>query len=550
MRRPGKAAKLLLGALALALFLLGVWGFRVSLAVRSRATFKPPEQTFSLIGLTPDGSRVATAAQWEQGKRQVGEGQHSYRPIVTCGPLRLWNAETGRPEAVLGLAGQELAHVGFSPDGRWAAVEDRAGELQVWDVTSGRLWAILEVSEVGAGPPWRDLSTPSNFRFSPDGRLLAYVDRGQASLRLWDIAGRTERARVPTPAQAFAFSPDGQLLAVAAGTEVRIWDTASGQERATVARQKREVWALALSPDNKRLATFAPPPREEAQDELGHPLLLWDLTADREPTQLPVTESHNISFRLADGGWLRLGHSLVFSEDGRLLVFGPFGAWKLEPEPVCLVEVSPFAACTLSVNREWLVRHTSTAWGVGSSNIHQLIWNHNIELVNLNTSEVWPRVPIAIECTGPGSNVRAAIAPDSHSLLVTRRCTEEPNWLAAWWKARLGLTAKDRTYSIFTAWDIAAGAERDWVKTATLWSEAHFSPDGRTLAVRCEDGTIQLWDLPPRRPWGRIIGLATLFTGGLVLPVWLAGAFFAWLRRRRARRNARPQPAVAGAGPL
>jgi WD40 repeat protein len=56
----------------------------------------------------------------------------------------------------------------------------------------------------------------------------------------------------------------------------------------------------------------------------------------------------------------------------------------------------------------------------------------------------------------------------------------------------------------------------------------HFSPDDKTLVVRGKDGSVQLWDLPIRKPIGKILGLAGL----AALATLLAFNGIGWLRRR------------------
>jgi hypothetical protein len=66
----------------------------------------------------------------------------------------------------------------------------------------------------------------------------------------------------------------------------------------------------------------------------------------------------------------------------------------------------------------------------------------------------------------------------------------------------------------------------------------HFSPAGKTLAVSGGDGTLQLWDLPIRKPIGRILGLAGLAAVATLLAINGLG----WLRRRRMRLKANLVP--------
>jgi hypothetical protein len=53
-----------------------------------------------------------------------------------------------------------------------------------------------------------------------------------------------------------AIAPDGSWLATASFDDtVRIWDAASGQERAALTGHKYGVWAVAIAPDGTWLAT-------------------------------------------------------------------------------------------------------------------------------------------------------------------------------------------------------------------------------------------------------------------------------------------------------
>jgi RNA polymerase sigma factor (sigma-70 family) len=192
---------------------------------------------------------------------------------------------------------------------------------------------------------------------SPDGKTLASVS-GQCIVELWDVGRKATRLRAtlrqapdprspnlfqPVPSHqgdvwAVAFSPDGKTLASGAGAvlkrtpagglklvgEVRLWDVATGKEKAPVRLSPLTVYSLAFSPDGKTLAwgggvepaavdttyreSFKDIPREYFQfKELGA-VTVCDLATGKERT----------FFRGATG---RI-KSVAFSPDGMTLAAG------------------------------------------------------------------------------------------------------------------------------------------------------------------------------------------------------------------------------------
>jgi WD40 repeat protein len=161
-------------------------------------------------------------------------------------------AKPGKLELVL-KAGPlaPVTAVTFSPDGRLLA-SGVYGRVTVWDMTTGRPVKILT----------NVLGAVNDLRFSPDGKLLA-VAGGQPSfrgdLRLYSTADWQLRAALGGHEDvvfAVAFSPDSRRLASASFDKtVRIWDVAAHKPQLTIPDHSDFVYGVAFSPNGKWLVS-------------------------------------------------------------------------------------------------------------------------------------------------------------------------------------------------------------------------------------------------------------------------------------------------------
>ena len=228
------------------------------------------------------------------------------------GVLQLWGPGTGKERWNLSLPGTVVVR-GLVPtvDGRGlvAALDDRRWlrasklELRMLDLGTGQgdvalrrrfEPAVQAVALYPAGPrvavavgprapsgvtvhgltgdatrvPLPRHTCCQHLAFAPDGRTLAVV--GERLLRLRDLdARRTLATRTEKPAITdAAFSPDGRTLAVAKsdGT-VKLFDAATGKERAAFGWRPGRMSALAFAPDGMTAA---------AAGEAGD-IVVWDL---------------------------------------------------------------------------------------------------------------------------------------------------------------------------------------------------------------------------------------------------------------------------------
>jgi WD40 repeat protein/predicted Ser/Thr protein kinase len=287
------------------------------------------EETLSLpeagawLAFSPDGQRLAGAA--------------------ADGRVQVWDVRTGQQMLSVGElfpgVRPDVTSVAFSPDGQRLACfvklyesdSDWSYQEQVWDLRTGQEASskVLATSQRGLG----------SAAFTPDGRLVAYVDTSARAeglpptgIVVWDLqAGRirTLKANIPIsnghPDASLAFSPDGRRLASFSpdGT-VKVWEWQTGQEAITLQKvagpripPHHPIASVAFSPDGRRLAGAGWSDRDKKGE-----VRVWDLQ-----TGLAVLSLQQGAKDVTD---------VAFSPDGRRLasVSGKeIKVWDAQPDP-------------------------------------------------------------------------------------------------------------------------------------------------------------------------------------------------------------------------
>jgi eukaryotic-like serine/threonine-protein kinase len=235
------------------------------------------------------------------------------------GCARLWNlvgevpplpplqAMDHAPQAEIGTraADSHLLAV-FSRDGRRVATSGN-GVARIWDSATGQ-----------PVTPTFDCSyaVPANATFSPDGSRFAIAGGwriGQA--RVYDSAtGRpltpVLRHKAPligesgTIAQA-TFSPDGRWLVTVDSSEVRLWNTDSGEPIPLSFKSALPIRDFVFSPDGRWIAALAGPAAALLDQNAVKQLQVWR-AATGEPAIAPVTWTGAVSRVMfsPDGCWL------------------------------------------------------------------------------------------------------------------------------------------------------------------------------------------------------------------------------------------------------
>jgi WD40 repeat protein len=234
----------------------------------------------SCVRLSPDGKILAAAGRSGIHLLETSTGR-----------------EIRRLPSDLGVGFESLT---FSPDGKWLAAGSRFGPAQILEVSTGRplptppalqrcsslafsqdgktvmavggehqanipilVWQLGSEMEPQTFPSTHDHQVGACL--SGDGKWLASwgtalrqreLEREQAVMRLWDVAGGKEARKLAMDDSmvAAAFSPDGQTLATAGSSSgITLWDQPSGKRLRHFATRSGIGAALFFSPDGQTL---------------------------------------------------------------------------------------------------------------------------------------------------------------------------------------------------------------------------------------------------------------------------------------------------------
>jgi WD40 repeat protein len=211
--------------------------------------------TGSLIGHT---DRIPALAWHPDGRRLYSAGWDT--------TARVWDTRSCEPIILLNSHAGQVFTLNLSPDGRLLACADSANALHIWDAEQYKTLTVLreQLGEVRA------------LAFRDDGRRLAWggVDH---IIHLWGSGQGIEKDLVVDPRLSrtgVAVSQDGQrLLSLGSGTELRIWEIASGR-RVVELEGNPILRAFALSPDRRTLV--ASRVESDSTDEITYDPSLGD----------------------------------------------------------------------------------------------------------------------------------------------------------------------------------------------------------------------------------------------------------------------------------
>jgi WD40 repeat protein/tRNA A-37 threonylcarbamoyl transferase component Bud32 len=468
---------------------------------------------------SPNSDKIAFSATNQQGEPLIAvldwaALQNSPSPFFTNGAHVLVQKRTETNSRFQGTLFQSLHGAPLC-----GALADRLHSFTAQDhLLIGRN---KELYDWDPQPGQEPVHIPSAHHFdycerSQDGRLLAgynseLKDRHYVLLdeylpgrtNFWEMLGHDGDVR------AIAFSPDGRrLLSASADHTARIWDPATRQTLTTLRGHADEVSCIAWSPNGKFIATgskdrtvmiwaadevheldLVPEPLTSAYGQLllsadGTSLVataktnspelgVWNLSR-RQLSPLSGSVSYtpllHTGRELFTINWITNGQSGPQVAPKNTMVFqAELRRWDLaqKPQPPSLYR-------SLVPDKHLCARHASAIWAI-SGGLQWLALASPEGPVNLWSLASQSTIPIQLPATN---------RPISHLSFSSSGTT-------------LAIVHPDRSKGdAVTIWLLMDGVPRliGAIDSTTTINELAWAPDDATIALACEDHTIQVWD--------------------------------------------------------
>jgi eukaryotic-like serine/threonine-protein kinase len=452
-------------------------------ATRAAVRTWPTNDSVFRLAFSPDGAHLAAAqsaavmvlpVSGDVGRRFDGGRWAVIRPdgsllvVAHNDSVIVYELATGRHLQKFAAGGKPVSTCALSPDGKRLATAGTDSTLRIWDAQSGK--------PVGAPQPFPQ--QVNSLHYFADGRLL--VSQRDES-RILDPEAGAELARIPVGSHGtdrMAISPDDRLVASAApdGT-IKVWDVKTSQEEFALRGHPPFLEGLAFSRDSRQLISVG-------SDSV---IRVWELSAPRD--------SRVISRARPFGG-------VAMGSDGRRIAIALNGAalQNNEKERVQILDTKSgrellrldgLGNPCFGPGDRWLA--TNRADGSVS------LWDPESgrELRNL-TAEGHGSLCIAVNSDGS----RMACGTAAGKVLVWDLTTGAPPQILGGHAAlvtSLAFSSDGRTlasgdlHGTVIIWNESLTEVRRWQIGSALQVLA-FSPTSHQLATAGESSTIAIWD--------------------------------------------------------
>ncbi|MFF6783504.1 helix-turn-helix domain-containing protein [Streptomyces sp. NPDC012510] len=412
-------------------------------------------------------ARSVRRGAWTSARGVCGDdtllGLTSGRLLALSGDrVRVWDTASGRE---LG----DVAHPGafgavVSADGSFLATGG-VQEIRVWRLPTG-----------GGAPVFRhslDNESLSGLAWDSSRPLLLYLEGG--TVHTLDLTSTLTRARRKSPLAGVRLSPDGRTLATA--------------ER----RGDGYLFQLRSTRDGRLLRTLPDPSRPDSH--IGTPTVPLDVT---EPLLSFSPDGDTFAYGVSVPGWDQVPQRLTVWDVAAGRAKTTVDLATASAMPTDAIALGPGGRTLLTarltdggyVNETWdTMRQRRTALLPGPAGVHLAVSPDGGLLVTNNrvVRAGRSRTQDLVQREGIGA---IAFAPDGSGLA------------AGDWTGRVAVWDGDLRHRAGILRNVFLTPVDPSSDSAELITTLAFSPDGGTLAVGGDAGTVQLWDIATQQPLG------------------------------------------------
>jgi WD40 repeat protein len=339
------------------------------------------------------------------------------------------------------------------------------------------------------------------------------------SLQVINPSSGEERFRIESNGSIGCISADGTKIASFTADHTEIWDVPT---RTLVARLACGP-PIAFSSDRRMLLSHAGPVAVPYTYKME--LALWNIGDRRELYRIRATAQLNGTFA-------------EFSRNGKTLVTSGAIHWC---SPTVWDVESGIEKQSLSNIRSWaVVEDGNVLAGLAENEGKQSelqFWDldsgQRLDVIGLEVPDTqWEGIDDSSLRASSDGRILALSKVTESKIRVLPPQLPQWRWLHRLWDDReLREVAEIWLYDSATRWKIGTIGGVRYVQP-TQREYYIFSHDGRMLASLHDDGTIKVWEVPPREPIWLAATLAAAFVGG----VWTVRFGYQRLRRRLASR--------------